>query len=104
MEKLKKFKASKPTNSAHEVKQCEIESSSACDIQKSGYEKFFKYRESDAVCLLCEEKKSQKIILRTGGNTTGLKKHLKATHPDQFAEIFGNQKPSQQKHWINTLW
>lgn len=69
-------------------------------VSTSKFMDYFKFEtrneESVAICLECQkEKKPEKVVKRTSGNTTGLRKHLQNYHPKIFAK--DNVKISGQK-------
>lgn len=68
----------------------------------SKFEEFFTFESSvkdglTAVCLECKKKKVPKIIKRTGGNTSGLKKHLKSIHFNCLKKNFPDDTPTNSK-------
>ena len=53
--------------------------------------------EDKAACKLCFEKKKYKVgtIGRSGGSTSGLKRHLQSHHKKMYEELIGSKKATQ---------
>lgn len=68
---------------------------------KSGYETFFTYEHTEGgkqgTCRICAKKNKVKVIKMKNSNTTGLKKHLKNFHDEEFKQLFPSIEPTQNK-------
>lgn len=64
----------------------------------SRYSKYFRFVMQDkkptAICLECKKKNVNKVLMRSGGNTSGLRKHLKCFHYSVYNKEFGNGEQS----------